>query len=416
MTTLDNCSCSSAPTSPERRRPETACIHSPWDGRLERPLLTPIVQSTTFVQPHVGANTRHAYSRVSNPTVDALECTLGSLENAPPAVCFGTGLAAETALLLAFLKAGDHVVCGKAVYGGTVRLLQQTLAGFGVSSSFVDTTEPELVRAGINTRTRLVFIETPANPTLVLSDIRAIAEICRAAGVLLAVDNTFLTPLLQQPLDFGADLSVYSTTKFIEGHSAAMGGALVSRKSELLDRLRFLRKCTGGIQAPLNAWLTIQGVKTLAVRIREQSRSTQAIAEWLAAHPRIGAVNYPGLPDFPQRTLAASQHIGAHGAVLSFEVEGGAEAGRRFMNAVQLCSLVEHVGSVETLITHPATMTHADVPREQRAAVGIGDGLIRLSVGLENPADIIADLSAAIDVATEGRAAAGREGAACPAR
>jgi len=414
MTTPNDCC--PAPRDAAAPRPETACIHGGWNGQIERPLLTPIIQSTTFVQPQVGANTRHAYSRVSNPTVEALETTLGALENAPPAVCFGTGLAAETALLLALLKAGDHVVCGRAVYGGTVRLLQQTLAGFGVSTSFVDTTQPELVRAAITTRTRLVFIETPANPTLVLTDIRAIAEICRCAGTLLAVDNTFLTPLLQQPLDFGADLSVYATTKFVEGHSAAMGGAIVSRNPALLDRLRFLRKCTGGIQSPFNAFLTIQGVKTLAVRVREQSRSTRAIAEWLAAHPRISAVHYPGLPDFPQRTLAAAQHIGEHGAVLSFEVDGGAEAGRRFMNAVKLCALVEHVGSVETLITHPATMTHADVPREQRAAVGIGDGLIRLSVGLENPADIIADLSQAIDAATAQCTDARQEAPVCTGR
>ncbi|MFI4881479.1 MAG: trans-sulfuration enzyme family protein [Phycisphaerales bacterium JB064] len=370
-------------------------------------LTTPIVQSTTFCRDGVGSNPPHQYSRVSNPTVAVLEDALGQLEGALPALCFGTGLAAETALFLAVLKAGDHVVCGRSVYGGTVRLLREVLPGLGVESTFVDTTDVDDVRRAVRENTRLIFVETPSNPVLEISDIRAIAKVAREAGALLAVDNTFQTAVLQRPLDLGADISVYSTTKFIDGHSLALGGALVSRDAQLLDRIRFIRKCTGAIQTPFNAWATINGLKTLPLRLARQSETALAIARWLADHEAVDVVNYPGLANGATRELAESQHLptlgGAqplHGAVLSFEVAGGVEAARRVAEALELCTLVEHVGSVETLITHPATMTHADVPAEQRRSCGIADGLLRLSVGLEPAEAIIADLERAIAYAT----------------
>lgn len=367
------------------------------------PLTGSIVQSTTYLQAEVGGTVAHCYSRVSNPTVASLEESLGELEGALPAVTFGTGLGAETALLLSLLESGDHVVLGRGVYGGTTRLAQRVLSRFGVGFSFVDSTDARAVEAAITDRTKLVFVETPANPTLELTDIAAVAGVTRARGVVLAVDNTFLTAVAQRPLDLGADITVYSTTKHIEGHSCALGGALVTREARLLDGFRFIRKSTGGIQSPLNAWLTERGLRTLPLRLSAQSAGALRVARALAGHPLVGAVYYPGLEGFAQRELAERQHLGGvHGGVVTFEPaavpggEGAERVARRVLEGVELCALVEHVGSVETLITHPATMTHADVPAEQRRAAGIGDGLIRLSVGLEDPADVIADLDRAL--------------------
>lgn len=374
---------------------------SPDAPRRAGPLVGSIAQSTTFHQARVGEADGPTYSRVANPSVDECEGLIGALEGAPPAVAFGTGLGAETALFLTVLRAGDHAVVADSIYGGTTRLFRNVLSELGITSTFVDASDPELVQRAISPRTKAVFIETPANPTLRLTDIGAIAAITRSAGVRLVVDNTFLTPVLQRPLDLGADVCVASTTKLIEGHSTACGGVVTSRDEDLLDRVRWVRKCTGGIISPFNAWLTTRGVKTLPVRIRSQSRSALRIARWLAAHPGVERVNFPGLADFSQRELASRQHLeDLHGCVVSLEVKGGLEAGRRVLEGTRLCCLVEHVGSVETLLTHPATMTHADVPPDQRRAVGLTDGLIRLSVGLEDVVDIITDLGAAIDAAT----------------
>ena len=375
---------------------ETLCARAGQEGRDGEPLVHPIVQSTSFGRDGLASRAEHCYSRVSNPTVAALERALGALEDAPPAVTFATGLAAETALLLATVRAGDHVVCGQAVYGGTTRLLQQLFAGLGVQTSFVDATDVAAVAAALRPQTRLVFVETPANPTLVLTDIRAVAAVAHRAGALLAVDNTFLTPVLQRPLDLGADIAVYSTTKFIEGHSAALGGALLTRDSELLARLRFVRKSTGAIQTPFNAWITLQGLRTLPLRLARQSESARVLADALAIRPEIARVHYPTLLPDAQAAIAQAQHLGAHGAVLSFELRGGEPAARSLASRVRLCRLAEHVGSVETLLTHSATMTHADVPADERRRAGIPDGLLRLSVGLEDPREILADLLAAL--------------------
>lgn len=362
-----------------------------------------IVQSTTFVQ-KLGVPQEFAYSRVGNPTVAALEKTLGALENAPQGVAFATGLAAEHALFTAFLgKTGDHVVVSRVVYGGTVRLLDQIFAPYGVTTTYVDTTDAENVRkAIIPGKTKVVFIESPGNPTLELADIRGIAKVCQEAGVPLVVDNTFLTAAVQQPLELGATVSLYSTTKYIEGHNSTVGGAIITRDEKLLEKFRWVRKCLGSIQSPQEAFLTIRGIKTLPFRMARHSENAQLVAEFLESHPAVERVHYPGLASFPQRDLADAQHIdGQHGGIVTFEVHGGVEAGKATINALELCLLAENLGAVETLVTHSATMTHADVPRERRLAVGITDGLIRISVGLEDPRDIIADLEQALAAAAK---------------
>lgn len=361
-------------------------------------LLTPIYQSTTYLQEAVGVHKGFTYSRADNPTVAALERALGALEGTPPAVCFATGMAAISALFLSILKSGDHAVISDVVYGGTVRLFGQILNGVGITASFVDTSRPEEVERAITPQTRIVFIETPANPTLKLTDIAAIARVTKGAGIRLAVDNTFLTPVLQRTLELGADISVLSTTKYIEGHNATVGGSIATKDQALIDRLRLVRKTLGCIQSPLESWITLRGLKTLPVRMQRHSENALTVARWLEQHPSVERVYYPGLESFPQKALADRQQA-LPGGMLSFEVRGGTEAGIAVMNSVKLCSLAENLGAVETLITHPASMTHADVPPETRAAIGISDGLIRLSVGLENPRDLTADLEQAFRAA-----------------
>jgi cystathionine beta-lyase/cystathionine gamma-synthase len=377
-------------------RLDTVAIHGgqepdPTTGAI----LAPIYQTTTYVQEAVGRDKGFTYSRTANPTVAALERKLGALERALPASCFATGLAAETALFLSLLKGGDHVVVGDVVYGGTVRLLNQVLGAFGVEASFVDTSSPERLEAALRPETRLVFVESPANPTLKLTDIAAAARAAHAAGALLAVDNTVLTPALQAPLDLGADVVVHSTTKYIEGHNATVGGALVTRDPELDERFRFTRNAIGAIQSPLNAWLTLQGSKTLGLRMERHSANALEVARYLEAHPRVCSVAYPFLESFPQYDLARRQQRSG-GGLVAFEVEGGVEAGVRVMNSVRLCKLAENLGAVESLVTHPASMTHAAVPAAQREVAGITDGLVRLSVGLEDAADLVADLERAL--------------------
>jgi len=358
-------------------------------------ILTPIYQTTTYVQEAVGVDKGYTYSRAGNPTVSALEKRLAALEGAEFATCYATGLAATTALFLGLLKAGDRVVVSQAVYGGTVRLLQQVLQPFGIEADFVDTSDENAFSAALSQPTKLVFIETPANPTLILTDIELAADLSHRANALLIVDNTLLTPALQRPLDLGADAVLHSTTKFIEGHNATVGGALITRDKDLHERFDFIRKSTGTIQSPFNAWLTLQGVKTLPLRMKQHSENALRVAQFLAEHPRIEKIIYPGLESFPQYDLAVKQQISG-GALIAFEVMGGAEAGICLMNAVKLCSLAENLGAAETLITHPVSMTHGAVPKEQREAAGITDGLVRLSVGLENPEDLIADLEQAL--------------------
>jgi cystathionine beta-lyase/cystathionine gamma-synthase len=366
----------------------------------------PIVQSTTYRQPGIGRHLGYTYSRADNPTVAALERCLGALEAAPPAVAFASGLAAETALFLACCGQGDHVVVSDVVYGGTVRLLRGVLARLGIAATFVDATDLAATAAAIGDRTRLLFVETPANPTLRLCDVRALADLARTRGVPLAVDNTFLTAAVQRPLDLGAAVSLCSTTKLVEGHNGAIGGAVVTRDPALLERLRWLRKSTGAIQSPHDAWLTLRGARTLPLRAAQQGRNALAVAEWLQRRREVAAVHYPGLDDFPQRELARRQHGELHGNVLACELRGGAAAAHAFAERLELCLLAESLGSVETLVTHPASMTHGDVPAAERARLGIADALVRLSIGLEDPADLFADLDQALRAAAAAAAAA----------
>jgi cystathionine beta-lyase/cystathionine gamma-synthase len=376
---------------------ETLALHA---GTAPDPvtgaLLTPIYQSTTYVLEGVGNHKGFTYSRTANPTVSALERRLAALEGADHASAFGTGLGATTTLALALLQAGDRAVLSDVVYGGTVRLFRQVLDRFGVEADFVDTADPEALEAALRRPAKLLFVETPANPTLKLTDVELAARLGHAAGAVVAVDNTVLTPVLQRPLDLGADVVLHSTTKFIEGHNATLGGALLTRDADLHERFTFLRNAIGAIQSPFNAWLTLQGVKTLPLRMERHSENALRVARFLESHPRVTRILYPGLDGFPQRALALRQQRSG-GALMAFEVEGGAEAGERVMSRVRLCALAENLGAAETLVTHPASMTHAAVPPEQRLATGITDGLIRLSVGLENPDDVIADLNRALE-------------------
>jgi cystathionine beta-lyase/cystathionine gamma-synthase len=361
-------------------------------------ILTPIHQSTTFVQNSVDEylGKGYSYSRGGNPTVRALEEKLTALEGGHDTTAYASGMAATVAVFLGLLETGDHVVIGDVVYGGTYRFADHFLSKFGVDVSFVDAGDPAAIEAALRPETRLVFTESPANPTLKVTDLAAVSEITRAAGVIHVTDNTFLTPYFQKPFELGADVIVHSTTKFLEGHNATLGGAVVVASEELHEKVAFARLSAGLIMSPMVAWLTMQGVKTLSERMDRQSASALAIAEWLQGHPKIDYVNYPGLPDHPQHELSSRQASG-FGAMVCFELDGGVETGKKLMDAVELWSLAENLGAVESLITHPVTMTHAAVPPAERIAAGITDGLVRLSVGLEDIEDLIADLDSALD-------------------
>ena len=361
-------------------------------------ILTPIHQSTTFVQPSVDdyMATGYTYSRSGNPTVRAFEHKMAALENGHDAAAFATGMAATNAVMMALLGAGKHAIVSDVVYGGTHRIATQIYTRFGVDFSFVDTADPANVEAAIRGHTTLIFTETPANPTLKLTDIAAVSEIATARGIPHCVDNTFLTPYYQRPLELGADLVVHSTTKYLDGHNATVGGAVVAATQEFQEQIKFVQNSTGTTMSPQVAWLTMQNSKTLAERIDRQSATAMEIARFLETHPKVELVAYPGLETFPQHELAKSQATG-FGAMAWFEVVGGVEAGKRLMDSVELWTLAENLGSVESLITHPVTMTHAAIPRDERLAAGITDGLVRLSVGLEDAEDLIADLERALE-------------------
>ena len=360
-------------------------------------ILTPIYQTTTYVQESVDRYLEkgYSYSRSSNPTVRALEVKLAELEGGADCTCFSTGMSAIHAMMLAFLNAGDHAIISDVAYGGTYRLCTQVLNRFGVEFTFANTADTESVKASVKENTVLILTETPANPTMKLSDIAAISEIAQATGVVHAVDNTFLTPYYQRALDLGADLSVHSTTKYFDGHNATVGGAVIAKTAEHDEKMRFIQNSTGLIMSPQVAWLTLQGCKTLSVRMDQQSANAMAIAEYLEAHPKVEQVCYPGLLTFAQYELAKKQATG-FGAMLWFEVKGGLQAGKALMDSIELWSLAENLGSVESLITHPVTMTHADVEEAERQRVGIIDGLVRLSVGLEDAEDLIEALDKAL--------------------
>jgi cystathionine gamma-lyase len=361
-------------------------------------ILTPIYQTTAFVQDSVDQYLEkgYSYSRSGNPTVRALEKKLTDLEGGADCTCYATGMAAINAVLLAFSNAGEHAILSDVIYGGTYRLCQQIFKRFGVEFSFVDTSDLEIVRDTLRDNTRLILTETPGNPTLKLADIQAISQIASDNGILHAVDNTFLTPYFQRPLELGADLVIHSTTKYMDGHNATVGGAVVAGSRELDESLRFVQNATGMIMSPQVAWLTLQGSKTLSVRMDRQSSNAMKVAKFLEMQPAVERVGYPGLESFPQRELALSQASG-FGAMIWFEVRGGLDAGKALMDRIELWSLAESLGSVESLITHPASMTHSDVDAAERLRVGISEGLVRLSVGLEDADDLIEALGVALD-------------------
>ncbi|HXE31651.1 MAG TPA: PLP-dependent aspartate aminotransferase family protein [Terriglobales bacterium] len=353
----------------------------------------PIYATSTYVQEEIGKHKGYEYSRVSNPTRTALEENLAALESGHSAHVFASGMAAISAVLTR-LSAGDHVVCGRNVYGGTPRLFNQVLQRFGLRVTYVDTRQPEQVDAAFGPSTRLLFVETPTNPLMELCDLRVCADLAHRHGAELVVDNTFMSPYFQCPLALGADMVVHSTTKFLNGHSDGLGGVVVASSDKQAEDLRFIQKSVGAILSPFECFLLLRGVKTLAVRMRQHDASGRRIAAWLAQHPKVRAVYYPGLESHPQHALARRQMTG-FGSMITFET-GSLDNANRVLKSVRLCSLAESLGGVETLISHPATMTHAAIGVEGRAAIGLTDGMVRISVGLEDVEDIEADLDQAL--------------------
>lgn len=361
-------------------------------------ILTPIYQTTTYVQESVDKYLEkgYSYSRSGNPTVTALEERITALEGGAGSLCFATGMAATSCTIMALVDTGEHAIFSDVVYGGTHRISTKVLNRWGLEFSFVDTSNPDNVKSAVRENTKLIFTESPANPTLKLTDIAAISEVAQANGIPHVVDNTFLTPYYQRPLELGADISLHSTTKFMEGHNVSVGGSITAAKKEHLEQIMFVRNCFGSNMTPMVAFYTLQGVKTMSTRLEAQSANALKIARFLETHPSVDRVCYPGLESFPQKELADRQASG-HGSMLWFEVHGGVESGKKLMDSLQLWSLAENLGSVESLVTHSVTMTHADMPREERMAAGITDGLVRLSAGLEAAEDLIADLKQALD-------------------
>jgi cystathionine beta-lyase/cystathionine gamma-synthase len=353
----------------------------------------PIYPTSTYVQEEIGKNKGYEYARVSNPTRDRLETNLAALEGGTASRVFASGMAAVNAVAT-MLKAGDHVVAGHNLYGGTPRLFDQVLVNFGLTFTYVDTSDVINVERALQKNTRFVFLETPTNPLMQLSDLRALSEVSHRHGAEVVVDNTFMSPYFQRPIEFGADMVIHSTTKFLNGHSDGLGGVVVCTKPEQADKLAFLQKCAGAILSPFECWLILRGVKTLAVRMEQHDRSGRKIADYLSKHKKVQRVFYPGLPDHPQHELAKRQMSG-FGSMIAFEIGSLANA-NQMLRKVRVCSLAESLGGVETLISHPATMTHAAVGDEGRRKIGITDGLVRISVGIEDVDDILADLEQAL--------------------
>jgi cystathionine beta-lyase/cystathionine gamma-synthase len=354
----------------------------------------PIFATSTYVQEELGKNKGYEYARVSNPTRTRLEQNLAALEGGKSAHVFASGMAATTAVTQCFLKQGDHLLCGHNVYGGVPRLFNQVIANYGVEFSYVDTSDADAVKQAMRWNTRLVWIETPTNPLMVLTDIREIAAIAHSRKAELVVDNTFMSPYFQRPLDCGADMVVHSTTKFLNGHSDGLGGVVVTTKPIHAERLAFMQKAAGAIMSPFECWLVLRGVKSLAVRMEKHDQNGRAVADFLRKHKKLKKVLYPGFPDHPQYELARKQMSG-FGSMITFET-GSLRNAKRMLAKVRLCSLGESLGGVETLISHPATMTHAALGEEGRRQIGLTDGMVRISVGIEDAEDIIADLDQAL--------------------
>ena len=372
----------------------TIAIHAGQEPDPETGAVTvPIYPTSTYVQQELGKNKGYEYARVSNPTRTRLEENLAALEGGTAARAFASGMAAINAICTMY-KSGDHVVCGNDLYGGVPRLFNQVLANFGMQFTYVDTSDVKNVDRAIRKNTRMVYVETPTNPLMSLSDIAAVSQVCRRRKVELVVDNTFMSPYFQQPIALGADMVVHSTTKFLNGHSDGLGGVVVCTTKEQADKLAFVQKAAGAILSPFECWLVLRGVKTLAVRMEQHDRNGRLVAEFLARHKKVKKVFYPGLEEHPQHDLARRQMTG-FGSMITFET-GSLSNAKKMLRKVRVCSLAESLGGVETLISHPATMTHAALGEKGRREIGITDGLVRISVGIENVEDIADDLDQAL--------------------
>jgi cystathionine beta-lyase/cystathionine gamma-synthase len=380
---------------PPGARFPTICIHA---GQAPDPgtgaIITPIFQTSTYVQEELGKHKGYEYARTQNPTRAALEGNLAAIEGGKAAFAFASGMAAIHAVT-SLLEAGDHVVVTDNTYGGTFRLFDKVLTRYKLEFSYVDTSRPDVVERAMRPNTKMLFVETPTNPVMRLTDLAKAAAIAHAHQARLVVDNTFASPVIQQPITFGADLVVHSTTKYLNGHSDSIGGVVIAARDEDVEWLKFIQNAAGAILSPFDSFLVLRGTKTLNVRMAQHNANGQALAEYLATHPRVKQVLYPGLPSHPQHELARRQMRG-FGGMLSFDV-GTFEAARRVCNRVRLMSLAESLGGVETLIGHPASMTHASVPAERRAAIGLTDSLVRISAGIEDVADLIDDLRQALE-------------------
>ena len=372
----------------------TLAIHAGQEPDPETgAVAVPIYPTSTYVQQELGKNKGYEYARVSNPTRTRLEENLAALEGGTAARAFASGMAAINAICTMY-KSGDHVVCGNDLYGGVPRLFNQVLANFGMQFTYVDTSDAKNVDRAIRKNTRMVYVETPTNPLMSLSDIAAVSQVCRRRKVELVVDNTFMSPYFQQPIALGADMVVHSTTKFLNGHSDGLGGVVVCTTKEQADKLAFVQKAAGAILSPFECWLVLRGVKTLAVRMEQHDRNGRFVAEFLARHKKVKKVFYPGLEEHPQHDLAQRQMTG-FGSMITFET-GSLSNAKKMLKKVRVCSLAESLGGVETLISHPATMTHAALGEKGRREIGITDGLVRISVGIENAEDIVDDLDQAL--------------------
>jgi cystathionine gamma-lyase len=374
---------------------ETLSVHA---GQPAEPVTgavtVPVFQTSTFAQPSPGDHRGFCYSRTGNPTRAALEGCLAALEGASHAIAFASGLAAVNACLL-LLKAGDHVIAARDLYGGTWRLFTKIFSRFGIEFSFVDTTSLSAIESAIRPETALLWLETPSNPLLKITDVAGACAIARAHNLLTVVDNTFATPYLQAPLALGADISLHSTTKYLNGHADVIGGALVTDRDDLAERLHFAQNAAGGIPGPQDCFLVLRGIKTFGLRMERHCDNAEVIARWLLKQDAVERVYYPGLPDHPGHEIATRQ-LRRFGAMVSFDLAGGLEAARAFARSVKLFTLAESLGAAQSLCNHPASMTHASVEPDVRYAIGLGDSLIRLSIGLEHVDDLIEDLAQAL--------------------
>ncbi len=373
----------------------TTCIHT---GQEPDPstgaVVVPIFATSTYVQEELGKHKGYEYARVSNPTRTRLETNLAALEGGTSAHVFASGMAAVTAVTQCFLKQGDHLICGHNVYGGVPRLFNQVLANYGVEFSYVDTSDLDAVKKAMRRNTRILWVETPTNPLMVLTDIKEVARIAHSGGAELVVDNTFMSPYFQQPLALGADMVMHSTTKFLNGHSDGLGGVIAATKPVHAEKLAFMQKTSGAILSPFECWLVLRGVKSLSVRMEKHDENGREIADFLRHHPKVKQVLYPGFSDHPQHALAKKQMSG-FGSMITFET-GSLKNAKKMLAKVRVCSLGESLGGVETLISHPATMTHAALGEKGRKQIGLTDGMVRISVGIEDVDDLLADLDQAL--------------------